>query len=1265
MKNIGAKQYTSRHLSKRTKKTVLSFGLLSVIGFVFFLAMPVSAEVDASVIKSGILEALININLYFAKMFVNLAIFELKFFITIAAYNDYINADVVRLGWQVIRDFANMFFIVILMVIAFGTILGLEQYEWKKTLTKLVFAAIFVNFSNSITQLIIDIAQVFTITFLNAVASVAGGNLLKMFSFSEIFNMIQGGGSTADENLDYTVFIGTTVAVIFAFTTMLTLGAYLWMLIQRLVVLWICIVLSPLAFIFGVLQTTKSAADDFWKEFLNHVLVAPIMVFFLYLAFASFGGGDGLDQINRGNPYKLADTVYGTDDNLAVANNAAATWPNLANYFIALGFMWLGIERVQKLGTRGADMVGKAKAVGLAGGGFIAGFGVAKWAGRKTKELPVQAFGAVKGKAWGVTKGAGKWAGKEAVKRLGGAQLRRAGLGIAERYTAMRARSIQDRSQRAKDIEEKIAKGDGNWKDKIQLFFAEPAERAMKRGDQAKETMEIIKQVTDMRISTGGTSEGDRKTAALTDKIAQEALKTKKFPQKTAEVEQVAMGLVNQADDVAALTASLAIEFIAQEGDGQLDLDNFLNNKKGVNGENLTEFQKGLIESQLADARNVNNATDPEEKKRITKEMEKQARNTYTTQGQEELVNGLIRSLGITDTKEAAKKRKSIDTSGGFEAMFRRGEKYGKIEKASAKGEAVSENERKKKERRTAEIAGRARDAIAKKEGRPQIHKADQVRREIQNASADYEHLKAANFAHLVPEAIGRMAEGVVTTDQFADTQGLLNAMRKYDAEVADDVEQKILERVGFVENINKNDDIGLQRRKHAITFGEVLELKEDNGTYTCDGFRGEDRELVQAQALDAALKRQKERYGAERVNAYMQQARDTEKALASEGYSAAQGTTIEGYDAEIGTTMNYTIAAALDESGWLSPEARMKAQSKSEETQLYRAERVDFAKITGIDGMMNADANGSSTFHMVDSSGEYIIDEEGNKQLDASVIRTLSTAANSLTYQSKLNPAIENNIRAMFESDTQGFIALLESLRPEARERISRSIDDAKLKYTPASKEAPEKWSGTVGATVSPIGRMTPKDEHTTKVGDRYYKEQDKEAAKQQQHRKQQLKRTEQFGNKRGLESRIADEPEFKNTHSETTNKVGSLDLTGLQEAIRNLNTNADPDPVNLDGVNRALTDAGNTNESIANHLGFGFMNASEIAKGIRKAKEVFNTGEGQNKEFAVGEAMREFYNEGREKGRPHKDMILNTARLKALLDSLDLREQEEEEEG
>ena len=45
---------------------------------------------------------------------------------------------------------------------------------------------IVINFSNLILQLIIDVAQVFMITFLNAVAGAAGGNLINMFNFDKM-----------------------------------------------------------------------------------------------------------------------------------------------------------------------------------------------------------------------------------------------------------------------------------------------------------------------------------------------------------------------------------------------------------------------------------------------------------------------------------------------------------------------------------------------------------------------------------------------------------------------------------------------------------------------------------------------------------------------------------------------------------------------------------------------------------------------------------------------------------------------------------------------------------------------------------------------------------------------------------------------------------------------------------------------------------------------------------------------------------------------
>jgi hypothetical protein len=49
-------------------------------------------------------------------------------------------------GWVITRDIANMFFIVILLVIAFATILQIEQYNYKKWLPKLILMAILINF---------------------------------------------------------------------------------------------------------------------------------------------------------------------------------------------------------------------------------------------------------------------------------------------------------------------------------------------------------------------------------------------------------------------------------------------------------------------------------------------------------------------------------------------------------------------------------------------------------------------------------------------------------------------------------------------------------------------------------------------------------------------------------------------------------------------------------------------------------------------------------------------------------------------------------------------------------------------------------------------------------------------------------------------------------------------------------------------------------------------------------------------------------------
>jgi len=83
-------------------------------------------------------------------------------------------------GWAIVRDLCNMFFIVILLVIAFATILRVEGYDIKKMVPKLIIMAILINFSKTICGLIIDAADLIMNAFVSAFTGSMSGNLTTM-----------------------------------------------------------------------------------------------------------------------------------------------------------------------------------------------------------------------------------------------------------------------------------------------------------------------------------------------------------------------------------------------------------------------------------------------------------------------------------------------------------------------------------------------------------------------------------------------------------------------------------------------------------------------------------------------------------------------------------------------------------------------------------------------------------------------------------------------------------------------------------------------------------------------------------------------------------------------------------------------------------------------------------------------------------------------------------------------------------------------------
>ncbi len=394
-------------------------GVLTILFFALvFLSFP---EVTKAISVEDIIHWFVTTAAWFigflGTIVVAIIIWVLQFFILLAGYNGFSTAPIVELGWTMVRDVANMGFIVALLVIAFATILGREDYAIKKTLGKLILMAILINFSKLISQVIIDAAHVVTMTFLNAVSAVAGGNLIKMFNLADMRRIVpptQNSGSALVDyasNIELQLLGATIMNLMLATIALFTLGVYMVMMLYRVVALWALIIFSPIAYAASILPATASISKDWWGQFTKNVVSAPMMVFFLWLAFATLGNGSVLGQIRKDNSlpessngsFGESNQYVGSERVTAgVANSgvspqvtlsAASSWENMAAFAVAIAFLFAGIEQVQKLGVKGAGGLDGAKkwgtrialgASGVLAAGWVAKKGVsgAKTAGK-------------------------------------------------------------------------------------------------------------------------------------------------------------------------------------------------------------------------------------------------------------------------------------------------------------------------------------------------------------------------------------------------------------------------------------------------------------------------------------------------------------------------------------------------------------------------------------------------------------------------------------------------------------------------------------------------------------------------------------------------------------------------------------------------------------------------------------------------------------------------------------------------------------------
>jgi len=298
--------------------------------------------------------------------------------LVIANFNNFVHAPPVVEGWKIVRDVCNMFFVLVLLVIAIGTILQQDKYHWTKLMPQFVAAAILINFSKVICGVLIDLAQVIMLTFVQAFSGAAGANFTVALGIPKILAASKNiqtfaGGTEAGDTTFLSIAATYLLAAIFVTVGLVVITIMTLILLMRIIALWFLVILSPFAFMFAVLPDTETYSKKWWTQFTNYVIVGPAMAFFLWLSLTVIqtqaDGETNAKNISAGsilysNTNQAKDAASAVDKNSLLDKSTGAqaglaeigSLDGMLSFLIGIGLMIGSLMAAQEMGVAGSNM---------------------------------------------------------------------------------------------------------------------------------------------------------------------------------------------------------------------------------------------------------------------------------------------------------------------------------------------------------------------------------------------------------------------------------------------------------------------------------------------------------------------------------------------------------------------------------------------------------------------------------------------------------------------------------------------------------------------------------------------------------------------------------------------------------------------------------------------------------------------------------------------------------------------------------------------
>jgi hypothetical protein len=382
------------------KRKSFVFALFLVFGLMIFLPDLVQAQAvpssPSSGGKTGVIDTIKSISdgtligntikkllyglLYLLSLLANLAAIGFVWVLRPEVFFSIMNDPTLYEVWQMVRDFLNLFFILILLFSAFATIFQVDKFSYKKVLGALILTALLVNFSWPISRFVVDVANSAMYFFVDNLGANRGGaqgismEILKSSQFQHVF-MPKLGENPSDSALADTTWTHLFISLIAMFLFAISFLVLTVLMLLRLVALPILVMFSPIGFVGGMIPGLGSYANKWWGSIMKQAFFGPVAVFMLIVAVKFMAS---VKVLKSGAGQAAA--------NLTASGANADLLAGLLFFSIPIILLWFVITQSQKAATELSGMsitfgTRLAKWTGgllLAGAGFASGYKFAR-----------------------------------------------------------------------------------------------------------------------------------------------------------------------------------------------------------------------------------------------------------------------------------------------------------------------------------------------------------------------------------------------------------------------------------------------------------------------------------------------------------------------------------------------------------------------------------------------------------------------------------------------------------------------------------------------------------------------------------------------------------------------------------------------------------------------------------------------------------------------------------------------------------------------